>query len=385
MISLADLFTSLTPDQVRADLYTLADTVGLATTAWQKLSPLRSTYAVLSFLFSGLTRTQAAVNRARFLEGAEGDLLTLLAHYGYGVDRDEATFAPGFVQVSNAGGGLYSYGIGDLVVLNSSTNKSYRNTAPVTINPLQTGVQVAIEALEAGAASTAAPGQIDSIVAASPQLSVTNADSVVGQDAEQDPPLRVRCTDKLGALSVGGPAKAFAYFAKSKVFNGGVDVTRTIALPALGDGTIRIVIAGPNGVVTGTTGDPTSELGKVFLALNLLAVTAGYTLLLSSASAHSVTPSATVYIAASSGLSSADAIAAATFATTTYVPTIPIGGVDVGAGGAVLFRALEAAMKAAAPGILEAKLSSEADVALTATEVATLGAFTITPVQVAGA
>lgn len=385
MLSVDALFKSQTPVQVKATLYAVADSLGLSTTAWQKLSPLRATYAVLAQLLSNLTVLQALANRAGFLDfapvnsdGTASDLLKIAAKYGFGVDYRPATFAAGEVTIDNTLGGLYSYGVGDLVVVNTATKKAYRNTAAVTINPLQTGVTVAIEALEVGSASTAAPGQIDDFATAAPGLSVTNAKSVVGEDEEQAADLIARCREKLGALSPDGPPKAFAYVAKTRTLNGGVPCDRVLVRPAVGDGTMRVVVAGPDGAISGTTGDPTTNLGKLFAALNKWAVPAGYTLQLASASEVTITPNATLYVASSSGLSEAEAIAAAELALARYVPTIPIGGVDVGSGGAVLYRALEAVMKNAATGILQAKLAVETDTALAETEVAALGAFTLT-------
>ncbi len=376
---LAQLLTALTPAQVLASLYAIADALGLATTAWQKLSPLRTFFAIVAQLFAGFSSTQATANAQAFLETASGDWLTLRAYYVYGVTRIPATFAPGFETITNHGGGLYEYGPGDLVLLNSTTGKTYVNTGDVTVPPLAgmggsnpPAVTFAIEALEQGSASTAAPGQIDAFVAASPQLTCTNAASIIGEDAEKDPQLRVRCLLKLGALSPMGPSKAYAFVALTPSLNGGVAISRCLVRPAEGNGTIRVVVASPDGIVSGTYSDPTTDLGKVFLSLNLLAVPAGYTLLLSSAAAHNISPDATLYVSTSSGLSSSDAIAAALAALVAYTPTIPIGGVDVGAGGVVLYRALEAAMLAGATGILEVKLTSEADIAMAATDVAVL-------------
>ena len=383
MLSIEQLFKSMTPAEVKASLYQLAESFGLATTAWQKLSPLRAIFAVLAQLFSNVTVLQALFNQSGFLDWAVGDLLKNVAVYVYGVSPREATFAAGEVTIDNGAGGLYTYGVGDLVVTSSALKKAYRNTAPITINPNELGVVVPIEALELGSASTAASGQIDGFATASPSLTITNAGAVVGEDEETPAALRQRCRNKLGALSPDGPPKAYAYVATTREINGGVPCDRVLVRPAEGNGTIRVVVAGPDGGITGTTGDASSNLGKLFLALNRLAVPSGYTLLLSSASVVTVTPSATIYVATSAGLTDAQAIAAVAQALATYLPTLPIGGVDVGAGGAVLFRALEAVMAHAASGILEVKLTTEVDIAIGATDVAILGAPTFTVTQVA--
>ena len=384
MLSVDALFQSQTAAQVKATLYAVADSLGLSTTAWQKLSPLRATYAVLAQLLSNLTALQALANRSGFLDyapvnsdGTASDLLKNVALYVYGVEARPATFAAGEVTVDNAAGGLYTFGVGDLVVVNTATQKAYRNTAAVTVNPLETGVAVAIEALEVGSASTSAPGQIDAFATAAPGLTVTNAASVVGEDEEQAADLIARCREKQAATSPDGPAKAFAYVAKTRTLNGGVPCDRVLVRPAVGDGTVRVVVAGPDGAIAGTTGDDTTDLGKLFVALNRWAVTSGYTLQLASASEVTITPNATLYVASSSGLSEAEAIAAAELALARYVPTIPIGGVDVGGGGAVLYRALEAVMKNSSSGVLQAKLAVETDTALAETEVAALGSFTL--------
>ena len=56
----------------------------------------------------------------------------------YGVERSPGTFASGTLTFDNAGGGVYSGGIGDLIVRSSTTNKTYRNTEAFTIGALAT-------------------------------------------------------------------------------------------------------------------------------------------------------------------------------------------------------------------------------------------------------
>ena len=47
--------------------------------------------------------------RAGFLETARGPWLTLLARNMFGVERGEATFATGEIQLTNGGGGVFSF------------------------------------------------------------------------------------------------------------------------------------------------------------------------------------------------------------------------------------------------------------------------------------
>ena len=127
------------------------------------------------------------------------------------------TFATGTVTIDNAGGNVYALVPGDIVLLNSVTNKTYRNTETVNIASLQTGVVVAVQADELGSASSAAAGDVDAFVTPLLGLSVTNAASLVGTDPETDTALRARAMEKVGALSPNGPRDAYAYFAKSAV------------------------------------------------------------------------------------------------------------------------------------------------------------------------
>jgi hypothetical protein len=382
--TLEELISSQTVAQVKASVYAIAESIGISTTSWVRLSPLRSVFAIVAQIFSGYTSLSAAATRARFLELAgTGDLLTKCGFYTFNVVRTPASYATGDpVVVDNLGGGLYTYAAHELLFLNSTTLKTYWNTAAVTINPLETGVEIDVEAVEVGSGSNAAPGQIDAFVSANPLLSVTNPGSIVGDDLEEASDFIARCRAKQGALSPGGAALGIFYVATTPALNGGLSGIRCRVRAAEGNGTIRVVVASAAGAVSGTTGDDSTDLGKLFAAINAQAITSGYTLLLSSASTVSVAGSGTVYVDTSSGLSSADAVAAALAAITAKIPTVPIGGVDTGSGGVVLYRALEAAAVASNPGILEFKLTVEADTALAETEVAILGAAVITAVQV---
>lgn len=394
-LTLDELLTPITPDQAKAKLYGIAATIGLNTTAWQRLSPLRTTYAIVAQFFSFLSQGQATVNAGGFLDTAEGDLLDRRANDVYKVQRNPATFASDLVTIVNHAGGVYSFSPGDLIVKNSTTGVTYANTQEVLIASNST-TSVQVQATIAGSAGSArSPGAIDAFVSAAPNLSVTNPNPIIGLDADTDPELRERCRDSLGFRSPMGPASAYRYVARTRSLNGGVGVSRVRVLPAIGDGTVRVVIATVNGGVNGTTTDPTTDLGKVFKALSDLVLPAGYTLLLYSATPRTISVDATIYIAASANLASADAVTAALTAITAFVPTIPIGGVVLrNPPGKVLYRQLESVYVASSPGIIEAPLTIDpddpskprtADISMGAIEVAVIGSANIIPRQVPGA
>lgn len=378
-LSLDDLITVATQDEVKAKLYALADDLGLKTTAWQRLSPLRTIFAILARLLSGYTEVQATLAKSGFLDTASGKWLTRVAHYVYGVDRNEATAATGTVTVDNTGGGSYSFAPGDLVFLNSTTGKTYANVAAVTITPLETGVEVEVEALEVGSASTAAPGQIDDFSSALPALTCTNDDALVGEDEEEDPDLRVRCRLSLAALSPNGAADAYRYVALTQTLNGGVDVTRVQVLPPPGDGTVTIVIAGPDGALSPT--EVTTVDGKIQGTV-VREVDTAYVV---SATNATIDQTIDVYISTAAGMLDPAVEALAATALATFYAKIPIGGVPLQGGPTkgVAWRAMEGAIEAANEFIFEAKLSSEVDVPLDEDEVPVVGTTTVVVHQVA--
>lgn len=384
MLSVTSLVTALTPDQVKASLYKLADTFGLNTTAWQKLSPTRTIFAIVAQLFSGFTAILATLAQAGFLDTAAGSWLDLLAFYVFGVTRIPATFAIGNVTIDNAGGGDYTFDPGDLQVLNSTTGKTYANTAQVTISPLATGVVVEVQALEQGSASTASPSQIDQFVSASPQLSVTNPSAIIGQDAELDADLKTRCRLSTAPLSPNGPAAAIEFVARTPSLVGGVIVTRVKVLPPTGDGSIHVYVANASGGISGTYSDPTTDLGKVFVGITTWAITSGYTLVLASASTHAVSRTATVWVPASASLLSADVSNAIALALSNYFSTIPIGGSVTSGSGKVSWRAMIGVIENSNSFIIEAQLDTESDVSLSNNEVATLTLGSTVVNQVSG-
>src|SRR5262249_16618862 len=128
---------------------------------------------------------------------------------------EEGSFATGSITASNSTGFSYSGGAGDLVVLDSVTQKTYRNTAPFSIGSMATGVVIPIQAVELGTGSNAAAGDIDTLVTVLAGVTITNPAALVGADPEDDVALALRCKEKTGTLSPNGPRDAYAYFARS--------------------------------------------------------------------------------------------------------------------------------------------------------------------------
>jgi phage-related baseplate assembly protein len=170
------------------------------------------------------------------------------------------------VTIDNASGNIYAIDPGDLILLNTATDATYRNTALVNIGSMQTGVIVAVQADIEGSGGTAAAGAIDDFVTTFLGLSVTNDAALVGTDAELDPELRSRAELATGALSPNGPADAYRYFAASAVRAAdgeAIGVTRIKVTPD-GAGGVAVVVATGSGGGTGTSGDPDTDLAVWF-------------------------------------------------------------------------------------------------------------------------
>lgn len=378
LIPLDTLLARVTPDSVKSSLYGIASSLGLSTTSWGSGSVVRTLIAVVAQLYSGLVDLMVLVTRYGFLDLSEGDWLRRLALEVYGVAAIEATYATGGVTLTNAGGGVYSFDPGDVVVRCSATGKTYLNVDAFALGASSASTQQ-FRAAELGTASNAAPAGIDELVTTLVGVTVTNAAAVVGVDGETDASLRERCRDSLGALSPDGPRAAYQFVARTPGLVGGVIVARVRTLAADGYGSVTVVIAGPEG------GLDAGSVTSVQTGVDAWATPLGVAATVQSATEVPLTVDATVYVTTAGGLTSGAVEAMAKTALQSYVNGLPIGGIDLGAGGKVLWRALVGQLEAMSAYVLHAELTSETDTSLSTTQIATLvdGDITITVEQVA--
>lgn len=326
-MTLDELTTPLTPDEVQTAIYAAIAARGGDPTSWKPGAPTRTMIAGVAIVISALSRLSAAITKSGFLELADDDWLTLVARYVFFVERIEGTFASGSVTLNNAGGGIYSFDPGDLIVLNTTSGKGYRNTTTFTINALQLGVAVPVEAVELGSESTSLAGEIDGFETPLPGLSVTNAAALIGTDPEKDPALRQRCLEKPSSLSPNGPRSAYAYFAKnakkSDGFSAGVTRVRTVAD---GYGNVTVYCATASGSLTGTVGDTSTALGAVDDAIQKNVVPEAVTATCTSATPVAVGITYEVWVRDTSGKSDVDIEDVVNDALTAFISTQPIGG-----------------------------------------------------------
>jgi hypothetical protein len=374
MFSLADLTTPVTKDQVLTSLYSGLNTVGVDTTSWKAGSPVRTLLTLTAIFLSAFSELMAAIAKSGFLELSSGQWLTLVARYVYGEERMTATFAAGEITLTNTGGGAYAGDAGDLVFSNPDTGKTYRNTEAYVLDPLGT-TTVGIVADEAGSDSTSGATTISELVTTLLGVTCSNAAAVVGQDEETDPLLRTRCYEKLGALSPNGPWDAYSYAARTATRQDGsaIGVTR-VRVTRDGYGNVNTYVATASGAVSGTEGDPTTDLGAVASAIDQNSVPLAVTSNVASAAPVTVGVLYAIQMYNNSGLTETqvkDMIAARL---ATFMSTQPIGGNRPAGTGYVYQDAIRTVIGATLPQIFHAVVALPAgDTVIAINEVPVLG------------
>lgn len=393
LFSLSDLTTPATRADVQASIYSVLGALGVNTTSWRPGAVTRTMIVAVSAVLSSLSALQAQIAASGFLELSAGDWLTLVARYVYDVERIEATFASGTITLINSGGGIYVMDVGDLIVAKPVTGdpnsgRTYRNTAGFVLGAGATLTDIPITAIEAGAASSAGAGDITVLVTSLLNVTCTNPAALVGLDAEDDPSLRVRCSEKLGALSPMGPWDAYAYAARNAHRSTGepCGVTRTRTLKD-GFGSVTLVVASATGPITGTLGDLTTDLGAIDEAIQQNAAPLAVTAHTESAVAVLTPVTYELWAYNTSGMSNSQVAALVQARLLEFTPQQPIGGnrlLPEDVTGYVWNDALRAAIASVLPQIFHVVVATP-DVALTATQVMTLGVITATINQVAPA
>lgn len=379
-MTLDELTTPMTVAEAKTAIYDALAAKGVRTTSWKPGAVVRTIIACVAIVLAAFSRLQALIAKGGFLETAEDVWLDQVALYVYGVTRSPGTFASGNLTFNNAGGGVYSGGIGDLVVRSSTTNKTYRNSAPFSIGALATGVVIPFTATELGADSTAPAGTIDTLVTTLSGVTCTNAAALVGTDEESDPDLKVRCRAKLGTLSPNGARSAYEYIARSAVASDGspIGVTRVRTIPD-GVGGVDVYVATATGGVTGTDTDPLTDLGAVAAAIWTQCEPLCIEATVQSASPVTIAVSYELWVRGLDGVRSTDIAPLVNEALATYLSQVPIGG----DGGFVRVSAIAAVIGAVRPDTTRVAVTlPAADVPITASQAPVAGVTTVIAIHV---
>lgn len=266
ILSAAVLLVKQTADEILAASLELCALVGLPVTSWRAGDPMRTLLRTQARKLESLDAVRNEYARSSFLSTAEGDMLTLRAQDVYNVERDEETFATPTVTLDNAGGGLFEVDARGAVFSSSVTGATYVNQSAFTIDPLETGVEVLLEAEVGGSAGSAAVDDVDTIV--SPTMtgvSIVSSTAAIGVDAQSDEGVVDDCLASLGALSPDGPADAYEFVARNEALTGVTGVTRALAAGDSADGTVTVYV----GTATAAVAAP--ELADIQAAVDVWA------------------------------------------------------------------------------------------------------------------
>jgi|SRR5215831_1454102 len=372
-LTLDELTTPLSRQEVEASVYNVLATLGVNTTSWKPGAVVRTMIVGMSSVFAAYTELMALIARSGFLALSSGEWLTLVASYVYGIERRDATFASGTLTLTNSGGGLYILDIGDLIVRNINSGATYRNTAAVTISPSST-TTTGIAATEPGSNSSAAAGEIAALVTTLLGVSCNNTAAITGIDQEPDATLRQRCTEMLGSLSPMGPWDAYTSALRNATDPTGrnLDITRVSLVPD-GFGKIDIYCATSTGTL------PTTDVPYADAAVQQNAAPQAITAIIHPAVEHIIAVTCTVYAYNTSGMTAAEMTAAIQDAVEAFIIAQPIGGnVVTPPTGYVYLDGIRSAVASVAPEIFHVVISvPSADVALNPAEVATPGLVTV--------
>jgi uncharacterized phage protein gp47/JayE len=337
-IAIEDLVQDLSREEILATLLTVAQTVGLSTDSWKPGEPV---WVVLTTVAEQLSKFWNSIIvkaiRAGFLDTAEGAWLTLLALTMYGVSRKEAAFAIGPITIENRGGGFYPLIAGEIRVINA-TGQTFTNTTSGTLASW-TGAPAAYPTLTltftadaAGTGSSTPIGGIlaypnTPIVAPAGVYALANASALIGGAQEEDDALKERCRLSTGPLSPAGAKSAYSAVALSTLRPDGstIDCTRVRVLDT-GGGTLAVWLASATGATPGTVLFVGTDVFLANTAIQDKVVPVGLSALVNGAIESIVTVDVHLYVARSSNVSVAEAIASAGAALTLYFQKLPIGG-----------------------------------------------------------
>jgi hypothetical protein len=255
----------MTAAQVRASAVLVLQGLGLQPQLWAQGGIASSTLTAASNVLATLSTQLSGAIAQQWNPTASGGGLQLLSQYVYGVTPPQATFANGDVVLTNTGGGVYTYGAGQVTVGSSVANANgqyaqYTNTAGFTLlagsisSP--TKITVPVQCTTIGSLGNANPGFVSLLITSMLGVAVTNPAAIVGSDGLSDAQLRQLNTNSLGVRGSNyGPRSAYAYAiqtAVNAVTGNPVNVNRWSISPSSHTGQVTIYVASPAGPVITT-------------------------------------------------------------------------------------------------------------------------------------
>lgn len=367
-VSIDSLLEPMTTDIVLQVIINSLVTMGIRADLWPKEGVAISCMTAISSIFATAWNTTVLpAIQAEWLPTAAGNWLEWVALYMYGVAKVHASFATGQVTITNNGGGVFSFNPFEVTFQNVDTGATYQNVDPISLGAGPSSQTIHVQAVVAGTASNAIPGEITIIVTTMLGCTVTNTAAVLGIDDQSDANLQLTCWNAIAANSPFGPRQSFGYAvqtALNSVTFAPVNINRFTITPSSHTGQVGVVVASPTGAP-----DPNDVTG---VANNIEAIARPecVTVTVSGATPIADSDSIVVWVTSTPGLDAGTVQTAIQTAISNFIQTYPIGGRSVDGINFFLFAsAIDGVCFAAWPGVYDVQGTN--DLALAAGQVAT--------------
>lgn len=283
MISLADLLTVPSKDEVLNSLIAVARLANFPTASWQAASVPRTMFECEASWLATLSSMVRSVAESGFRSVAAGAWLDLLGEDFYDEARIQAVSTTGLVVLLDAARqGPFVVPAGSWWVANASKDKRYTNAAGFTLDVGGSAIVSFVAETPGSTWNLPSFAIVDVLSPGGTGVTVTNpADRTgswirtQGADAEHDADYRERLRQKWHELGSGSTRAAYEYVAKTASAEVRRVLVSTYWAPE-GRG-IRIVVAGDSGPVSSTAlstvGDVIAECMPLGLDLDVLNAT----------------------------------------------------------------------------------------------------------------
>jgi hypothetical protein len=393
--SLATLIAVVTPANALSNILSIAQGLGLSTTAWQPLGMARTIFTTMSQVVAAATGNVNLIAQGGYATTAAQMVDTnglpittwmdLVSLENYGNRRNPAVAAEGSVTFSNITNVYHGpFPAGTFHLTNPITGATYTNTFGFAIDgtsspPTPVSITANFAADTPGAGGTAFEGLVLVMATPIPGVSVQPlAADMVGTDAETNNALLLRDIAKLGALSDNGAQGALIYVATTPNIIAGYGVvsapiTRAFGQLNTGTGTVTLYVANSDGAATGP------DCAIVQAAEQAIAVPTGMTVVVAPSGEQSINVNATIFVTGpTAGISTI-----AEEAILAYFATVPINGVNGEDEGILPYSGVLAALQTSSQFITSIDMTEPAgDTDMTIGSVPILGGASIVVEQV---
>lgn len=244
MLSLAQLTTPLTRNQVTDWALEVLKGFGFQTTGWQNGRIQKSLLRTFSTIFSDGTELVASIAKNSINETAVGAGLTLHSRSRFGNERIAAVRTAGPMVLTSTATIPYTIAVAQLVATDALGHQ-FRNTTAGAITAGGT-LTLQWEAVLAGAGYNVGNGTVTVLTTPLAGVTITNPDAgdgtwytTVGADEELDRDLRIRNASKFPTLSLEWTENMYIFAARDM----GVRKVRIDASNPRGPGSVDVYLA----------------------------------------------------------------------------------------------------------------------------------------------